>query len=150
MIKNKENFAVGYCRVSTDKQREESLDHQQREIQKYADLSAQHGGASVLSVSDPLLDRYCRSVSDYPGRCAGSGELEGIPAQEMAFCRCGSLSGCGGSSGLGGAVGEKHHDAGRPGSDLEGGLAGDSRSSGGLGHAVWHIYDSDGDRTAGE
>ena len=31
------NIAVGYCRVSTDKQREESIDHQQREIQKYAD-----------------------------------------------------------------------------------------------------------------
>ena len=31
------NIAVGYCRVSTDKQREESLDHQQREIEKYAD-----------------------------------------------------------------------------------------------------------------
>lgn len=29
--------AVGYCRVSTDGQREESLDNQQREIQKYAD-----------------------------------------------------------------------------------------------------------------
>ncbi len=37
MIKNKENFAVGYCRVSTDEQRKESLDHQQCEIQKYAD-----------------------------------------------------------------------------------------------------------------
>lgn len=31
------NVAVGYCRVSTDKQREESLDHQQREIEKYAE-----------------------------------------------------------------------------------------------------------------
>ena len=30
-------MAVGYCRVSTDKQREESIDHQQREIQRYAD-----------------------------------------------------------------------------------------------------------------
>ena len=33
----KETIAVGYCRVSTDKQREESLDHQKCEIQKYAD-----------------------------------------------------------------------------------------------------------------
>ncbi len=32
-----DKIAVGYCRVSTDKQREESIDHQQREIQKYAD-----------------------------------------------------------------------------------------------------------------
>lgn len=31
-----DKIAVGYCRVSTDKQREESLDNQQREIQKYA------------------------------------------------------------------------------------------------------------------
>ena len=34
---NKIKIAVGYCRVSTDKQREESIDYQQREIQKYAD-----------------------------------------------------------------------------------------------------------------
>ena len=37
MNKESNKVAVGYCRVSTDKQREESLDHQQREIQKYAD-----------------------------------------------------------------------------------------------------------------
>ena len=37
MKNNVEKIAVGYCRVSTDKQREESIDHQQREIQKYAD-----------------------------------------------------------------------------------------------------------------
>lgn len=33
MNKESNKVAVGYCRVSTDKQREESLDHQQREIQ---------------------------------------------------------------------------------------------------------------------
>ena len=37
MKNTSDKIAVGYCRVSTDKQREESLDHQQREIQKYAD-----------------------------------------------------------------------------------------------------------------
>ena len=37
MKTNVERIAVGYCRVSTDKQREESIDHQKREIQKYAD-----------------------------------------------------------------------------------------------------------------
>ena len=37
MSKTEKKFAVGYCRVSTDEQRKESIDHQQREIQKYAD-----------------------------------------------------------------------------------------------------------------
>lgn len=33
MSKTEKKFAVGYCRVSTDEQRKESIDHQQREIQ---------------------------------------------------------------------------------------------------------------------
>lgn len=37
MNKKEKIVAVGYCRVSTDEQRKESIDHQQREIQKYAD-----------------------------------------------------------------------------------------------------------------
>jgi len=36
-IENKTIYAVGYCRVSTEGQTEESLDNQQREIQKFAD-----------------------------------------------------------------------------------------------------------------
>ncbi len=57
---NKIKIAVGYCRVSTDKQREESLDHQQREIQKYAD---EHN----ISIIEWYIDHgYSGTTNDRP------------------------------------------------------------------------------------
>ena len=62
-----DKIAVGYCRVSTDKQREESIDHQQREIQKYADENGirviewyvDHGYSGTTN-KRPALDRMIK------------------------------------------------------------------------------------------
>ena len=54
MAKKKENknFAVGYCRFSSDNQREESIDAQKRAINKYAD---EHG----LVIAKWYVDEAC-------------------------------------------------------------------------------------------